>query len=201
MNDEIKKYSFSFREPQPMLIQCLLNTNILPRMSINDSYKNISFFAYDFYTLNSYLDKLEKVRGVKKLSYEECIQIATSIGEQIYYFEKKQITYAMFDIEKIYVIDDTKFIYLDEDYIKIDRNKTILFSTPFSKKNKNLFTSPEILAITTLPTLIPYNSVYYSLGLLLSYLISLEQIKCTKLYWFILRSMNEDVKKRVLLFL
>ena len=205
------KHSFQFLESsQKILIESLMDSKLLKNITICDSsYKKIEFIAENVYTLNEYLNIIKIKRGLSKLSYDECIQLAICIGKQLYYLENNcnnSSTFGMLEMDKIFVIDygiiDSHiFIYLGEDLKTIQKNK-ITFTCPFSKNERNIFYSPEILAINNLPCSIDYRSVYYSLGSLISScLISLDEIKMTKLYWFLMRCMNKDVTKRILLIL
>jgi hypothetical protein len=83
---------------------------------------------------------------------------------------------------------------------------------------KPYFSNPEIFELKVLPTKINYKCIYYSLGslivfsLLNSYLLVANELKTseeidfiiqpiynTKIYWFIKRSLEQDINKRRLL--
>ena len=89
----------------------------------------------------------------------------------------------------------------------------------FVPYEKPYFSSPEIINTNKLPALIHYKSCYYSLGLLIvfcyfgEYLLkgndipskeslefSLKPIYLSKLYWFLLRCLQDNPEKRTLLY-
>jgi len=90
-------------------------------------------------------------------------------------------------------------------------NKTITFNFPFEKSE---FSAPEILNIYSLPTTICDRASYYSLGILTIYCLlsliprneieikeALIPINQTKIYWFLLKVLDKDSSKRVILFI
>jgi hypothetical protein len=68
---------------------------------------------------------------------------------------------------------------------------------------KNGYFSPELLKITEIPFKINYKTIYYSLGLLILdiFHIQLDDIKESKLYYFLIRCLNDNIKERFLLYL
>jgi hypothetical protein len=80
------------------------------------------------------------------------------------------------------------------------------------------FGNPELYGINVLPTQLNIKSIYYSVGALITFCIinkyllvgneiksneeiknSLEPLKGRKVYWFLLRCLEDDVNKRVML--
>ena len=95
--------------------------------------------------------------------------------------------------------------------IGLEQNKTITFNFP---SEKSVFSAPEILKIDSLPTNVCDTSSYYSLGMLTIYYFlslipsteneikeALTPIKQTKLYYFLLKVLDNDPSKRVILFI
>ena len=209
---------YEFTTPQEILIKSLVDMKLLSRLTISNSYKRIEFFAQDVCNLSTYLERVERKRGRPNLSYDDGIQFALDIGEQIFHMEKQNASWLFLDKDKIFVINEHRFIYLGENAKEIknknknnknnknnNKNQVITITTPFTKreiKNNSFFIAPEIASLNTLPCNINSRCIYYSLGSLLSScLMSLQEIEGTKLYWFLMRCMKKDPLERNLIFL
>jgi hypothetical protein len=75
----------------------------------------------------------------------------------------------LFSPENLIVINGDRFVYCSSEHL-IDvnpDNMTVVFTCPFSKTDG--FTSPEILAVDTIPTEIDIRSIYYGFGALIVY--------------------------------
>ena len=150
----------------------------------------------------------------KRLSYSQCIKLIDDLSKQILYLKKKGYGFYGFDIEDILTIDNT-FILCSSKYLLPLENDNIIFTYPIFKP---YFSNPEIFKLTVLPTKINYKCIYYSLGslivfvLLNTYLLVANELKTseeidsiiqplynTKIYWFIKRSLEQDINKRRLL--
>ena len=115
------------------------------------------------------------------------------------------------DYEHILVINKCIFFYFGNNQV-VSRTSTGLmtFSTP-TLLSKHLFTAPEFSGINSLPVLIPSQAPYYSLGAIIIYCLfpnidpqnisreDLASIKESKLFWFLLRAIKDDPRKRRLL--
>ena len=113
-------------------------------------------------------------------------------------------SFLFYDIANIIVIDNNKFVYVCDDLVQLNNDK-ILITKPFTKTNTLL--SPEALNINTIPSKIHYTSVYYSLGLLITFCMTGDRtceielsISGPKLHGFIRRCLDKDPTKRCLLF-
>lgn len=206
MNPSEKTY-YQFNEPQKIIFQSLVDLKCISGLVASDYYKKIEFFSGNFCSLSIFLDYCASKCGSEKLSYDEAMNMAFCLGQQIYHFEKNGFGCFHLDPNKIFVIDDGRvFIYLGEDLKPIFSNSdglcVIEISTPFSKINRISRLAPELLQVESLPCEISHKCVYYSLGSLIeSLLIPLEQLKGTPLVSFIHRSMNKNWENRTLLFL
>jgi prolipoprotein diacylglyceryltransferase len=119
------------------------------------------------------------------------------------------------------VIDEEIFIYLSNEEL-VDREKeNLIINLPFSYKG---FLSPELLKLNYIPAKINFKTIYYSLGLLVVYCLTevnllddkiespiddkiedkdplnevLKSIIGTKLYYFLVRSLDKEPKNRSL---
>jgi hypothetical protein len=114
------------------------------------------------------------------------------------------------------------------DYKNKSREKVIRFISPYPEKTfiinetydykTNLFISPEIKFIKNIPCSILYSSTYYHLASFIIYSMFnknicfnnndkvfdielLSSIKNTKLYWFLIRCIDKQPSKRILLWI
>jgi len=196
----IKKI-IQFSTPQPILIESILDLKRLHSPSTSDNYTKLAFFANDVCDLPTYLERSYQKKGTKLLSYDETLQLMFCLGEQLFHLENRGGSYLTLDSTKIFVVDDTHFLYLDDRVLPLDKNtNTIKITTPFSKKLPHL--APELKEADELPFIVSYKCVYYSVGSLLSScLIPLEQLKGTKLYSFLERCFEEEAEERTLLYI
>jgi hypothetical protein len=205
-----KQQYYDFANPQEQLIKSLIDLKFLSRLTTSNSYKRIEFFAQDICNLPTYLERVERTRGRPNLSYEEAVQCATDIGKQLFHMEKQNQSWLFLNKEKVFVINNHHFIYLGEDTKETKKTNNSLCehititTPPFTKRevtNNNIIIAPELVSLSTLPYNINSRCVYYSLGSLVSSCLhSLEEIRDTKLYWFLMRCMKTSPSERSLIF-
>jgi hypothetical protein len=150
----------------------------------------------------------------KRLSHQTCVKLIDDLSKQILYLYKFGYTFYGFDIDDILIIDNN-FIFCSTQYLYPLYHDKIIFVSPIKQP---YFSNPELYKLTSLPAEISHKSCYYSLGLLVSFvllnshLLVTHEIKTpdqidkiinplynTKIYWFIKRCLDEDVTKRILL--
>jgi hypothetical protein len=118
------------------------------------------------------------------------------------------------DASNILVIDDCKFVYLTHEHLKDVKDNKIHIYNPISKKTG--FFSPELENVKSIPILINYKTIFYSLGLLIldNMTSNVEKtinkeinisdelfcIKDTKLYYFLVRCLQTKPSKRFLIY-
>jgi serine/threonine protein kinase len=190
-----------------------LLVNQIPNSFYNELQNAIIFTAESATSLTS------------KIVKSQTIQMIKCLCEQLEYLHKNNLAFYGFDMDDIIVINETQFIIINNKYIQtIDSsNSSLTFYSPFSKP---YFSSPELKNLKCLPANIDYRTSYYSLGaLIVFYLFDyklpsendtkrenqededeaedkvFESILNTKLYWFLKRCLNDNPKKRILLFL
>ncbi len=211
--------SIGYTKETNALFKSIFHSGFLENVKRNDSFTTVFFQAENVMTFNDFLDQCEKNYGVRKVQYIDCLNIIHSFKNQIMYLERLNHTFYNIVPENVIVIDYEHFLYLGNTIEIIENNKFdkyLQFLKPFKK---NGFKSPEINSITTLPTIVDYRAVYYSLALFIYYSLfgenyesktekilgnkkdistdkNLETIYYTKLNWFLLRNLNIDVKKR-----
>jgi len=199
------------------LINSITKTNIIKGSTITYDYKSITFQALSVKTLPQYLSYLKNTQNNNTLDIKNSLKMIFYLSNQLKYLinnEKK--CFYRYNPNKILIIDETKFMYLsNEDLLKIEpETKNIEINTVISL---DWFVSPEILKITSIPERVHYKTIYYSLGALIIYSLysinildirndisneieQIEQIKGTKLYYFLKRCLNKTVENRSLLY-
>ena len=79
------------------------------------------------------------------------------------------------------------------------KEKNIHIYGPISKNNG--FFSPELLNTSSIPIIISYKTIFYSLGLLILDNITKEMQLETKLYYFLERCLTREPNERYLLYI
>ena len=184
-----------------ILIKNIKQTKLLVGLITSSKMNEFTFQAYSVTCLSDYIKKTN-------WSYQKSLQIISSLCKQIQILYKDGYCFYGLDINKIIVINENIFLQLSTEYLVPVKNEYLTLAIPFSKK---IFISPEIANINSLPATIHYKSIYYSLSSLCCYLLFNEiksepkeymhSIIGTKLYWFLLRGLEENVEKRTLLYI
>jgi hypothetical protein len=149
------------------------------------------------------------------LNYDICLKLLLDIGTQCIKLEENNIVYANIDISNIISIDNGNiFIYLDANiFDKINMNKFNM--NKYVKKT--IFSSPELISVSKLPSIVSSVSWIYSLGAIVFYSFTannniqrlkpheirreIQSIQDTKLYFCILRMLEYRDYNRVFLFI
>ena len=151
-----------------------------------------------------------------KLTEKQALCIIQSISYQIEWFEKKNLTFLGWNMHDIIVINNFYFFIATNSFIQPIRFDKIELFVPYEKP---YFSSPEIVNVNKLPSYIHFKSCYYSLGLFIVFgllnqfllkgndIPSQEHIKdvlkpfrFTKIYWFLLRCLQDEPEQRILLY-
>jgi hypothetical protein len=176
----------------------------------DDETNSIFFSAENVIPLKKYiLDKNDK-----KLSYATCIKLIDDLSKQLFCLNKLGYGFYGFDINDILVIDNT-FIFCSTQHLLELYNNDIIFTSLIKKP---YFSNPELFKLTSLPSKINHKCCYYSLGLLVVFLLMnkyllvgnefktskeidniLQPINNTKIYWFLKRCLDDDINNRNLL--
>jgi hypothetical protein len=231
IHNENSKYFLVFKDfngenrvQREHFIHSLIDSQILVGASTNLQRNKLFFYAENIRLLKDFLTESSS----STMSSMSIINMIDCLSKQILYLESKNHTFYKLDIDSILVIDHSRFIIANPDLvypINYRLPKTIDFFLPV---NKYGFISPELKRVDVLPSSIPYNSVYYSLGLLVLYcldssifnkgedgdrgegegeglhyntLLLDSSLVNTKLFWFIKRCLHPNVEKRRLLFI
>ena len=197
----------SFHEPNEVFCRALADSKLCGGITITQTFTQASFYAKNVCSLRELLSQRRE-----KLQYFEGVKLAQCIGQQLFYLEKYAHTFSWFNLDTILVIDESSFLCVGyEQLMQVDPFGRIWFTTPFSLKLPHI--APEIQRLTTLPSWVSYKAAYYSLGSLIIFCLAeddekstkvqlrLEFIADTKLYWFLLRCIDNEPNARLLLFL
>ena len=167
----------------------------------NELVKRFTVKANSIYTLKEFL-KLNN----NKLPYNLAMELLYHIGNQLQTLERFYLGIPMIEIDDIIVVDEKKFIFLNDKKIIEIKKQEIEIDEPIKKTG---FISPELAEIKKLPTSVSYKSSFYSLGLLTIFCFLnvkidkksdidelLSVIMNTKLYWALLRLLKKNPKDR-----
>ena len=134
------------------------------------------------------------------------MELLYHIGNQLQTLERFYLGIPMIEIDDIIVVDEKKFIFLNDKKIIEIKKQEIEIDEPIKKTG---FISPELAEIKKLPTSVSYKSSFYSLGLLTIFCFLnikidkksdideiLSVIMNTKLYWALLRLLKKNPKDR-----
>jgi hypothetical protein len=196
-------YTIKINQPDRSLLLSLTKSGVLLGATISDQYQIITFRA----------NKVEMYHNNKRQTYETALQCFYHLSKQIeYLITKENKCFYRLDPKKIIVIDDNKYIYVNtthNELLEIEEGENLVLYLPFQK---NAFDSPEIKKVTQIPAKIHYKTLYYSLAKFILFLLSndeseeeqqeeMKKIKGTKLFYTLERCLQEESKKRSLLFI
>jgi hypothetical protein len=176
----------------------------------DDDTNSIFFSAENVIPLKKYiLDQKNK-----KISYATCIKLIHDLSKQLFCLNNLGYGIYGFDINDILIIDNI-FILCSTQYLLELENNNIIFTSIIKKP---YFSNPELFKLTSLPSKVNHKCSYYSLGLLVifllmnKYLLVGNEIKTTeeinkiiqplyntKIYWFLKRCLDDDINNRKLL--
>ena len=173
--------------------------------STTESSSEIKFTANSVKTLQQFLSDSNNL-----IDYNVAIKLTLDLVRQILYLEELDETLSYLSVDDIIVIDNSKFIIfnlynqysINRDHIQVNKPyKNSSFLPPKMYKNKRL------------PLKLFYKEVYYSIGTILVYSLFNNQVDedtnlrellgsiyATRLYWFIVKCLNPDPRKRQLMY-
>jgi len=195
------------------LFRSLTKTKILQTATILDNGSSLIMKALSIKTLYDYTRE--------KLSYSLSLKMVYYLSKQLsYLIENESKSFYTYDPKNILVIDNKIFVYLSLDHLKNIKNDNIHIyhpikythrgksrngiGSPFDEStNVNYYLSPELSNAKTIPILIHYKTIFYSLGLLVTDFLSspVNSIKDTKIYYFIKRCLKHSPNERYLLYI
>ena len=163
----------------------------------------MEFQATSCISLKQYLESKEYL-----LSYDDATTCLLDLYEQCKELINNNMLVPFFDLEDILVIDNHFYFIQSNKIITKEEDSHFIYSVPFKK---NIFISPEI-SNGTLPIKLTFASTLYSLGALISYALTNEEVTfqnkekklnfiyLTKLYSCLLRLLEKPLYQRIFLF-
>ena len=139
------------------------------------------------------------------IPYDSAIEMLFDLGNQLQTLERFYMGIPFIDISDVIVVNDKNFFYLNDSKIIDIKNQQIEIDVPYKK---SMFFSPELKNISSLPAYISYKSGFYSLALLVIYCLLnknadntnklniLAPLNTSKLYWALLRMLENNPKDR-----
>ena len=221
ITNENSIFKIEFKYAAYSLINSLIKTRIIQGGSTDETYKRIIFKAKSVKTLDEYKKDKMISQGRKNLLVSDVANVIMSLSAQLNYLIVLEFhTIIGYNPSDIIVINDEKFAFLGSELVaNIDTYDEYMatISCPFSA-NDFLF-SPEILKITEIPSKIHYKTAYFSLGILLVYMLlgdddfykdylkhkhsekileslNSHPVKDTRIYWLLSRCLVEEPKNR-----
>jgi hypothetical protein len=234
MNNNNTSLTLSHNKLFKPLFNSIIETKLINNPTMltqNNETKSIVFKALSIEYFEQFKDRYTKINGSNKLPYELLLNIIYSLSKQIsYLLNNESKCFYKLDVSNILVIDDSKFIYLSYQDLKDVKDKNIYIYTPISKTQGYL--SPELKISNSIPILISYKTIFYSLGSFIldnidvsnqqiiqcsrsmtdkefnpasdgqiQILNGINQIKDTKLYYFLKRCLCNEPDNRFLLYI
>jgi len=165
-------------------------------------------------TFSQFKEEQKMINGSYKLPYTTILNIIICLSKQLsYLLESETKCFYNFDPDNILVVDDCKFLYLSTEHLKDIKNNNLYVYNPIKKSIGYL--SPELHNVSSIPIIIHYKTIFYSLGLfiinnLVDELTSndtqevlmdcIVHIRGTKLYYFLERCLQDEPSKRFLIY-
>ena len=134
--------------------------------------------------------------------------LMSNLVNLILYLEEQKYTLSSISVSDIVIIDKIHFVFMNSSHVVPIVNNYISITSPLEKSE---FLSPELKQLKSIPSKIYFTSCYYSLAKLVFYALfkvnyytdskELKKIYYSKLYFFLLRCLNQDPTKRKLIFI
>ena len=214
-------FKIKFKYSVYSLINSLIKTRIIQGGSTDETYKTIIFKANSVKSLEDYKKSKMISHGKKNMLVSELANMVRTLSLQLNYLILiESRTIIGYNPSDIIVINDEKFAFIGSELvanIDIEDNEMATISCPFL--TSDFFVSPELLKIRELPTKIHYRTAYFSLGILLIYMLLADDdfyndylkhkhsekiieslnshpVKNTRIYWLLSRCLVEEPKNR-----
>lgn len=153
------------------------------------------------------------IKNKNRLQYLDVLHCCLMVGDQMKFLEENGVSSPQINIQNILVINQSMFMYMNEDYIPIIDG----FINIDELYEKYFLTSFDLFNVVSLPGSIHHNNWVSSLGLLGIYLLTnnedlhnkshqyykdlIEMIQDTKLYFMLSRCLYKHYKERIYLYL
>ena len=211
-------YSVEMRRRSMMIINSLVKTKLIGSAMVAENYHRIRFKASSVKSLTQFHEEQQVKTGSSCLSISVVANMLLTLSTQLnYLISEYSHTIFGYTTENIIVINDDTFVVVCDEYFTEITNKMIEIRSPFTMSD--FYVSPEMLKIDRLPSKVDFKTSYFSLCCLLLLFLSTREdlykeylknknvstliegldgrpIKGTKLYWTILRCLDEVAENR-----
>ena len=176
-----------------LIIKSILETHILK--AYTDNKIDLRIYANKMVSFCDFMEDNGNSKKKQKLDYNLVIYMMHCLSKQQQILEKIGYSFYTFRLKDIIVIDDKYFFCIGTELIMpINKNKSLIFYKPPIKEEN--FSSPELLAMNSIPFKISVKTIYYSFGALAIYCLgNPSTYEHTKLYWFIKRCIGKECDK------
>lgn len=215
------KNNYSNNNNSLSLFYSIINTNIVNSSNIINDNNDYSLIikASSIKSFTQFKKEQKIKNNMNQLPQIIILMLINTLTKQLHYLlEKESKCFYTFTADNIIVIDDCKFLYLSNEHLKEVKNNNIHIYSPISKTIGYL--SPEIQKASSIPIIINYRTIFYSLGLFVisnlcneieennnaHFRISSSENVCplaledNKLYYFLKRCLHDNPNKRYLLY-
>ena len=200
------------------LFYSIIKNNIANSATIVNNNNNSSLIikTLSIKTFYQFREEQKKINTTYKISYKNILNIIVYLSKQLsYLLENEQKCFYTFDPDNILVIDDCKFLYLSNEHLKDVKNDKLYIYSPPIKNNRD-YLSPELRNVSSIPIIMNYKTIFYSLGLFIinnlldetihndvqeELIDSIVTIRGSKLYYFLERCLHNEPTKRFLIYL
>jgi len=211
-------YRLEMKRQSMMLINSLVKTKLIGSAMVAENYHRMKFRASSVKSLAQFHEEQGVKSGGVCFTISVVANMLLTLSMQLkYLIGEYSHTIFGYNTENIIVINDVTFVVVCDEYFTEITNNKIQIRSPFT--TTDFYVSPEMLKIERLPSMVNYKTSYFSLGCLLLLFLSTREelykeylkdknvltlieglderpIKGTKLYWTILRCLDEVVENR-----
>jgi hypothetical protein len=227
--DEINgnRYLITFAINSEFLIRSISNTKIILGMTPSENYDIVSFNATSVESFKQYLSSLKEMRYNSTLKMVSDLSLQLNYLLRTYkqmFLGYNPDNLIVVDGNKYIYLSNEYLLNIDEgkdEYEEIEKD-TVTITCPFSQSD--FLMSPELYNVRELPANVHYKTIYFSLGSLIIYGLvgnmdflkdeddkpiyqklndTLEclPIRGSKLYWLLKRCLDEEPKRRSIIFI
>ena len=225
------RYSINFAINSETLIRSISNTKIILGMTTSENYDIVSFNATSVESFKQYLNGLKEMRYNSTLKMVSDLSLQLNYLLKTYkqtFLGYNPDNLIVVDGNKYIYISNEYLLNINEnnEEEKDKEEEKVTITCPFSQDDFLL--SPELYNVKELPANVHYKTIYFSLGSLIIYGLTgnmdflkdengdeddkpiyqklnntLEclPIRGSKLYWLLKRCLDEEPKRRSIIFI
>ena len=221
------RYSINFTINSELLIHSISSTKIILGATTTENYDIISFNATSVETFKQYLNGLKEMRYNSTLKMVSDLSLQLNYLLKTYkhtFLGYNPDNLIVVDGNKYIYISNEYLLNINnpDEEKKGEDEAEVTITCPFSQDD--FFMSPELYNVKELPAKVHYKTIYFSLGSIIIYGITGNQdflkdeddkpiyqklndtleclpIRGSKLYWLLKRCLDEEPKRRSIIFI